>query len=94
MYIDCLVQVQGLVKQVLIDVDDRQIAVMQNFGEYVGHKRVHAVHEIVENQERRSFSVENFFLRRWKSFLEVYKRSVLLKHWLIFPVTLHNAFDR
>ena len=44
-----------LVEQVLTDVDNRQIAVMQNFGEYVGHERVYAVHEIVKNQSDGRF---------------------------------------
>jgi len=77
----------GLIKQILTNVDDRQIAIMQNLGNYVCHKLVDRIHEIVDNQQGRLSSVEYLVPICRKSSVEVHKRSVTLKHLLIF---FHN----
>ena len=48
----------GPIKQILTNVDDRQIAMMRNLGEYVCDKLVDRFHEIVDNQQKRLSSVE------------------------------------
>jgi len=84
----------GLIKQILTNVDDRQIATMRNLGKYVCHKLVDGIREIVNNQQGRSSSVEYLVPFCRKSFVEVHERSVMLEHRLIFPITIEDAWNR
>jgi len=74
-------------KKVLGEEDDDDVSVVRTFCKHVGDRLVGLLHEIVDNHQRRFFTVKVLDIRKT---LVKFSVGILIKELLVFSVEVNS----